>query len=337
MLTVFVYAKLWQRSKVLTDLEFYEIRYSGQMATLLRGFRAIYLGVFFNIMIMATVCLAVIQLGAVMLQWSPVQTLLVTGSITLVYSVLGGLKGVLLTDFFQFFLAMIGSLGAVYILVNMPDVGGLEAVLSHPNVIDKRSILPDFSDSDALWMLLILPLAVQWWNVWYPGAEPGGGGYIAQRMLSAKSESDAIGATFLFNVAHYALRPWPWICIALASLVVFPTVDSLKAAFPQVDPSIIGNDFAYPAMLSFLPHGFLGLVTASLIAAFMSTMSTHLNWGASYVVNDYYKRFVRPNSTEEHLVRVGRISMCMMMLVAGIIALALFFFFKQKTAYEIST
>ncbi len=323
MLTVFIYAKLWRRSKVLTDLEFYEIRYSGKMAAFLRGFRAIYLGVFFNIIVMASVSLALIKIGAVMLDWSAVKTLIVAMSITVIYSTLGGLRGILMTDFFQFIISMIGALGAAIILINMPEIGSLNELISNENVIPKLNLLPDFSNTDALITLLILPLAVQWWSVWYPGAEPGGGGYIAQRMLSAKSEKDAMKATMLFNVAHYALRPWPWIIVALASLIIFPDLASLRAAFPEVDPEIVKNDFAYPAMLSFLPKGFLGLVVASLIAAFMSTISTQLNWGSSYVVNDFYKRFLNPKASEKKLVLVGRFSTVILMMITVIIALLL--------------
>ncbi|MCB0304240.1 MAG: Na+:solute symporter [Calditrichaeota bacterium] len=323
MLTVFVYARLWQRSQVLTDLEFYEIRYSGKMAAFLRGFRALYLGVFFNILVMATVSLAMIKIGAVMLQWSDVKTLLVVSSITVIYSMMGGLRGVMLTDFFQFIISMIGAIGGALILINMPEIGGLDGLLQHPAVAPRLNILPDFNNTEALITLLILPLAVQWWSVWYPGAEPGGGGYVAQRMLSAKSEADSVGGTLLFNVAHYALRPWPWIIVALASLVIFPDIASMRAAFPNVDPAIIKHDFAYPAMLSYLPAGFLGLVVASLIAAFMSTISTHLNWGSSYIVNDFYKRFVDPQASERILVLVGRISTLLLMVVACIFALLL--------------
>ncbi len=323
MLTVFIYAKLWRRSKVLTDLEFYEIRYSGKMAAFLRGFRAIYLGVFFNIIVMASVSLALIKIGTVMLDWSAVKTLIVAMSITVIYSTLGGLRGIIMTDFFQFIISMIGALGAAIILVNMPEIGNLNDLISNENVIPKLNLLPDFSNTDALITLLILPLAVQWWSVWYPGAEPGGGGYIAQRMLSAKSEKGAIKATMLFNVAHYALRPWPWIIVALASLIIFPDLESLRAAFPEADPEIVKNDFAYPAMLSFLPKGFLGLVVASLIAAFMSTISTQLNWGSSYVVNDFYKRFLNPQASEKKLVLVGRFSTVILMMITVIIALLL--------------
>ncbi|MEA2005399.1 MAG: sodium:solute symporter family protein, partial [Acidobacteriota bacterium] len=285
MLTVFVYAKLWRRSRVLTDLEFYELRYSGKAAAFLRGFRAIYLGVFFNVLIMATVSLAIIKIGGVMLHLPPVETLLIASLVTVVYSTLGGLRGVLLTDFFQFAIAMIGAIGAAVVAVRLPQVGGLNALLSNEAVVSKLSLVPDFSNSQAVLIILVLPLAVQWWSVWYPGAEPGGGGYIAQRMLSAKSEKHAIGATLFFNAAHYALRPWPWIIVALCSLLVFPDLESLRTAFPLVNSSVVRHDMAYPAMLTFLPHGLLGIAVASLIAAFMSTISTHLNWGSSYVVN----------------------------------------------------
>jgi Na+/proline symporter len=323
MLTVFIYAKLWQRSSVLTDLEFYEIRYGGKMAALLRGFRAIYLGVFFNILVIATVSLAMIKIAAVMLGWSPLQTLLICSSTTLIYSMLGGLKGIILTDFFQFFLGILATFGAAYFILDLPEIGGLNELITHSNVVDKLDFFPDFNDAEALVTLLILPLAVQWWSVWYPGSEPGGGGYIAQRMLSAKDEKSAAKATLLFNAAHYALRPWPWIIVALASLVVFPDIESMKVAFPNVDQSVIGHDFAYPAMLSYLPSGMLGLVIAGLMAAFMSTLSTHLNWGASYIVHDYYHRFKKPNATEKELVYAGKISMLLLMLVAGIFALML--------------
>ncbi|SDL46473.1 Na+/proline symporter [Catalinimonas alkaloidigena] len=323
MLTVFLFAKLWRRSDVMTDLEFYELRYSGEMAAFLRGFRAIYLGVFFNVIVMATVCLAVIKIGAVMLQWPAWLTLAVVMTITAIYSSIGGLKGVLLTDFFQFFMAMIGSIGAAFILTQLPEVGSVSEMLSHPQVMPKLNMLPDFADTDALLSLLILPLAVQWWSVWYPGAEPGGGGYIAQRMLSAKNEKGAVGATLLFNATHYALRPWPWILVALASIVVFPTVESMREAFPNVNPNLVQNDFAYPAMLSFLPSGFLGLVVASLIAAFMSTISTQVNWGSSYIVNDFYQRFVNPQATDKQLVAVGRWSTVLLVVVTSLFALLL--------------
>lgn len=323
MLTVFVYAKLWRRSELNTDLEFYEIRYGGKAAAFLRAFRALYLGVFFNIVIMATVSLAAIKIGGVMLGLSPMQTMLIASIVTVIYSSLGGLKGVLLTDFFQFFIAIAGSFGAAYYLLGLPEIGSLENLLSHPNVSGRLNMLPDFSDTANLVPLLLIPLAVQWWATWYPGAEPGGGGYIAQRMLSAKDEKNAIGATLFFNIAHYALRPWPWIIVALASLVVFPEMSDIRAAFPHVAENTINDDLAYSAMLTFLPAGLMGLVLASLIAAFMSTISTHLNWGSSYVVNDFYLRFVKPEATDKEQVMVGRISTVLLMVFAAILALGL--------------
>jgi Na+/proline symporter len=323
MLTVFVYAKLWRRSEATTDLEFYEMRYSGKGAAFLRAFRAIYLGVFFNVVIMATVSLAAIKIGGVMLGMSPIQTLLIASVVTVVYSSFGGLKGVLLTDFFQFFIAMIGSFGAAYYVLELPEIGSLQQLLSHEVVATKLDFVPDFTDPNIYIPLFIMPIAIQWWATWYPGAEPGGGGYIAQRMLSAKDEKNAIGATLFFNIAHYALRPWPWIIVALGSLVVFPTVADLQVAFPHIPVDKIGDDLAYPAMLSFLPTGMVGIVLASLIAAVMSTLSTHLNWGSSYVVNDFYLRFVKPEASDKELVGVGRISTVVLMVLSSILALAL--------------
>ncbi len=427
MLTVFVYAKLWRRSGILTDLEFYELRYSGKAAAYLRGFRAIYLGVFFNVMIMASVCLAGIKIGSAMLGLSPINTLMLASIVTVAYSVMGGLRGVIYTDFFQFIMAMIGSIWATIVILSLPEVGGLTSLLTHADVQGKLNILPDFSDSKTLIPLLVIPIAVQWWSVWYPGSEPGGGGYVAQRMLAAKDEKNAMGATLLYNVAHYALRPWPWILIALASLVVFPmrmnvgsqktvvvsdaakqffnqqdnpkninmmleavelsqnntndaiqkttlsnfkqliqsnksnleiqslahifanknkevekskwgnpmeyqNLVSLQLANPTLPINKLGQDLAYPTMMNFLPPGLLGLVLASLIAAFMSTISTHLNWGSSYVANDWYKRFIKPEASEQELVNIGRISTVMLMIFAAILAL---WFENAKSAFDI--
>jgi Na+/proline symporter len=323
MLTVFVYAKLWRRSEVTTDLEFYELRYSGNGAKFLRAFRAIYLGVFFNVMIMATVSLAAIKIGGVMLGLEPYETLLIASVVTVIYSSLGGLKGVLLTDFFQFFIAIVGSFGAAYYILDMPQIGSLTNLLTHENVAGKLDFLPDFSDPNSYIPLLIMPIAIQWWATWYPGAEPGGGGYIAQRMLSAKDEKNAIGATLFFNIAHYALRPWPWIIVALASLIIYPTVADIQTAFPGIPTNKLGDDLAYSAMLTFLPTGLIGIVLASLMAAVMSTLSTHLNWGSSYIVNDFYLRFLKPEATDKELVAVGRISTVGLMILSAFLALAL--------------
>ncbi len=323
MLTVFVYSRLWRRSGVLTDLEFYEIRYSGRSAAFLRGFRALYLGVFFNVIIMASVTLALIKIGGVLFKASPVVIVLAAALITMVYSALGGLRGILITDLFQFVIAMLGSVAAAVYLLGLPQINGLDNLLSHDYVRNSLSFLPDFSETNTLFAVFLIPLAVQWWSVWYPGAEPGGGGYIAQRMLAAKDENNAIGATLLFNVAHYGLRPWPWIIVALCSLLIFPDLESLRKAFPHIDPSLVRNDLAYPAMLTFLPHGLLGLVVASLFAAYMSTISTHLNWGSSYVVNDFYRRFIDREADERRLVLVGRISTLLLMIAAGLVAFLL--------------
>ena len=320
MLTVFVYAKLWRRSEVLTDLEFYELRYSGKGAAFLRGFRAFYLGAIFNVLIMASVCLAGIKIGGALLGLSPVETLLITCTITVVYSSIGGLRGIIITDFFQFILAMVATFWAAYEIVNLPQVAGLTNLLNHPDVIPKLNLIPDIADTDLFIAVFIIPLAVQWWAVWYPGAEPGGGGYVAQRMLSAKDEKNAIWATLLFNFMHYAIRPWPWILIALASIVVFPDLDSLRVAFPN---TIVGNDLAYPAMISFLPPGLLGLLVASLIAAFMSTISTHLNWGSSYLVHDFYRRFFVKDKSETHYVSMGRVFTVLLMIFSAFFALFL--------------
>jgi len=323
LLTVFVYAKLWRKSNVNTDIEFYELRYSGKPAKFLRGFRALYLGVIFNVLAMGGISLAAIKIGQVMLGLTAFETIAMAGTITVIFSTMGGFKGVVYTDFLLFFVAMVGSIGAAYYLVNMPEIGGIQALITHPNVVDKISMLPDFSNTEQLIMLLIIPLAVQWWSAWYPGAEPAGGGYIAQRMLAAKDENHAIGATFFFNIMHYALRPWPWILVALASLVVFPDITSIQEAFPAVSEDKLGHDLAYSAMLTKLPTGLLGLVLASLIAAYMSTISTHLNWGASYVVNDFYTQQINPTATEKQKVIVGRLATVILFLASAVLALLL--------------
>ena len=323
LLTVFVYAKLWRKSNVNTDLEFYELRYGGSAAIFLRKFRAIYLGVIFNVITMASVTLAAIKIGGVMLNLDPWQTVVGAGLVTMIFSALGGFKGVVYTDLILFFVAMVGSIGASYYLINLPEVGGLSNLISNETISKKISIIPDLSDTNVLITLFIIPLAVQWWSSWYPGAEPGGGGYIAQRMLASKNENHAIAATFFFNIMHYALRPWPWILVALASLVIFPDLDSIKSAFPNISDDKIGNDLAYSAMLTLLPSGLLGLVLASLISAYMSTISTQLNWGSSYIVYDYYKQQINPNASEKKLVAVGRISTILLMVLSAILALML--------------
>jgi Na+/proline symporter len=322
MLTVFVYARLWKKSKILTDNEFYELRYSGKAATILRGFRAVYLGLFFNVLIMASVSLAAIKIGGVLLGLSPIQTILIAGTVTVIYSSLGGLKGVLITDFIQFFFAIGGSILAAIYSLNHPKVGGMTNLLANEAVASKMDFTPALSDPNQFIALLMVPLLVQWWSVWYPGAEPGGGGYIVQRMFAAKDESNAVKSVLFFNVAHYALRPWPWIIVALCSIVVYPDIASLKEAFPKA-ASVANDDLAYSAMLTFLPHGILGIIVTSLIAAYMSTISTHLNWGSSYLVLDVYKRFIKPESSEKELINVGKISTVLLMIFAMMIALVL--------------
>ena len=323
LLTVFVYAKLWRKSNVSTDLEFYELRYGGKPASFLRKFRSIYLGIIFNVITMSAVTLAAIKIGGIMLGLEPWQTVITAGLVTVTFSAIGGFKGVVYTDVILFFVAMGGAIGAAVYLVNLPEVGGIESLLSNENVINKISILPDFNDTEALIALLIIPLAVQWWSSWYPGAEPGGGGYIAQRMFAAKNENHAIGATFFFNIMHYALRPWPWILVALASLVVFPDLESIQNAFPNITQDKLGNDLAYPAMLTKLPTGLLGIVLASLISAYMSTISTQLNWGSSYIVYDFYQTQINPNASQKQLVAVGRISTVLLMVLSTLLALLL--------------
>ncbi|WP_370214279.1 sodium:solute symporter family protein [Mesoflavibacter profundi] len=327
MLTVFFYARLWRKSGITTDLEFYELRYSGKTASFLRGFRAIDLGVIFNIITMAGVCLAGAKIANILLGISQEEMLLYASIIVVVYSTLGGLKGVLITDFIQFIIAMVGSIWATIYIINIPEIGGIDNLLINENVVDKLAFFPDFSNTEALITLLIIPLAVQWWSTWYPGAEPGGGGYIAQRMLAAKNEKHATWATLFFNVAHYAIRPWPWVVVGLASIVVFPNLNAISETFPNLTKQMQGHDVAYAAMMTYLPAGLIGIVLTSLIAAFMSTISTQLNWGSSYIVNDFYKRFLKPDATEKQQVLVGRISTVLLMLCA-----ALFSFYLQSAA-----
>ena len=323
MLTVFLYAKLWRRSGVSTDVEFYEIRYSGRTAAFLRAFRGVYLGLLFNVLIMAAVTLAAIKIGTVMFGWSPVQTVVVAAGVTLLYSALGGLSGVLLTDLVQFVLAMVGSVAATWHILCLPEVGGLEALLAHDAVRESVQFWPSLESMDwsDLAPVFLVPLLVQWWASYYPGSEPGGGGYLVQRMLAAKDEAHALGATLLFNVLHYALRPWPWILVALASMVVFPELEDLRERFPHVPADVVRNDLAYPAMLTFLPPGLMGLVVTSLAAAYMSTMSTSVNWGSSILVNDVYRRFLRPGSSDRNLVWTGRACTCVLMAAACAVSL----------------
>lgn len=322
MMTVFFYARLWRRSNVLTDLEFYEIRYSGRAATVVRAFRAVYLGFFFNCVIMASVNLAAAKIANVMLGWPMWQTLLICAGLNIAFAATSGLWGVLVTDFIQFGIALTGAFAAAYFAVQQPEVGGLAGLFDK---IPQQTLhlLPDFSDWGLTLSVLIIPLTVQWWSVWYPGAEPGGGSYIAQRMLASKSENDALAGTLFFNFAHYAIRPWPWIIVALSSMLVFPELSDIARTFPYVDPKLIGHDMAYPAMLKFLPVGFMGLMIAGMLSAYVSTISTHLNWGTSYLVHDVYRRFVREDAPESHYVMVGRLVTAVLMVLAALLTFVL--------------
>jgi SSS family solute:Na+ symporter len=324
--TVFFFARLWRRSGAMTDLEFYELRYSGKPASVVRGFRAVYLGLFFNCFIMASVNLAAVKIANILFGLDRWQTLLLVGVLNVAFATHSGLWGVLVIDMIQFFIKMTAVIAAAYFAVK--HVGGLAVLVqkltaAHPSpdghsMLHYLNVLPDFKNNwDIAVAVFIMPLAVQWWAVWYPGAEPGGGSYVAQRMLASKSERDSLGAVLFFNIAHYVLRPWPWILVGLCSLLVFPELSDIKKAFPNADVSLIGHDTAYPAMLMFLPVGFVGLMVGGLIAANSSTNLTHLNWGASYLVHDFYRRFIRKDADEKHYVFVGRITTVLLFLAAG--------------------
>ncbi|MDI6767417.1 MAG: Na+:solute symporter [Bacteroidota bacterium] len=312
--TVFFYSRLWRRSGVMTDLEFYELRYSGKAASFVRGFRSVYLGLFFNTMIIATVNLAACKIGGILFGLDRWQTLLIVGFLNVIFATYSGLWGVLVIDMIQFFIMMSAVIAAAYFALQLPEIGGMSGLVeklsntSGPNGINYLNMLPDFSSNwDIAIAIFIMPIAVQWWAVWYPGAEPGGGSYIAQRMLASKSEKDSLGAVLFFNIAHYVLRPWPWIIVALCSIIIYPQLSDIQNAFPNLDPKLLGHDIAYPAMLKFLPIGFIGLMVGGLIAANSSTILTHLNWGASYLVHDFYRRFLHKDSHEKHYVFVGRL------------------------------
>ena len=352
--TVFFFARLWRRSGVLTDLEFYELRYSGTSASVVRGFRAVYLGLFFNCFIMGTVTLAACKIANILFGMPAWQTIVVCGLLNVVFAAHSGLWGVLVIDMIQFFIKMTAVFAAAWF--SLVEVGrriggeasgwvGLKALvarLSTLQVVNSTGanpqpimsaadgsgqpildMLPNFSMSDLALMIFILPIAISWWANWYPGAEPGGGSYIAQRMLASKSEKDALGGTLFFNIAHYVLRPWPWIITALCSIIVYPDLASIKAAFPGADAALIGHDSAFPAMLKFLPVGFVGLMIGGLLAANSSTILTHLNWGSSYLVHDFYRRFVKKDASEEHYVNTGRLATVLLYVVAALLSLTL--------------
>jgi Na+/proline symporter len=328
--TVFFYAKLWRRSGVLTDLEFYELRYSGKAASAVRGFRSIYLGLLFNCIIMATVNLAACKIAAILFGFERWQTLLFVGLLNVVFATHSGLWGVLVIDMVQFFIKMSAVIAAAYFAVQLPQVGGMSGLvqkLSHlpgPHGIHYLNMMPDFTSNwDLAVAIFVIPITVQWWASWYPGAEPGGGSYIAQRMLASKTEKDALGSTLFFNLAHYVLRPWPWILVGLASLIVYPQLSDIQKAFPNLDPKLLGHDIAFPAMLRFLPVGWMGLMLGGLIAANSSTILTHLNWGASYLVHDFYRRFVKTDAPDKHYVVAGRIATVILFVGSSAMVFAL--------------
>jgi Na+/proline symporter len=325
MATVFFYARLWRRSRVLTDLEFYELRYAGRAASFVRGFRAIYLGLFFNCWIIATVNLALVKIAGVLFGWPRAETLAISVAIPIIFAATAGLWGVMVTDLIQFCITMSSAFAAAYFAIHAPGVGGLHGLIAHfaarnPGAL---AILPNFNDWHTALGIFVIPITVVWWSVWYPGAEPGGGSYVAQRMLAARGESDALFGTFAFQVMHYALRPWPWIVVALASTIVYPTLHDIQLRFPGVAPGLIGNDIAYPAMLVFLPSGFAGFMVAGIFAAYRSTIETHLNWGTSYLVHDFYQRFIRPSASERELVFMGRVVTALLMVLGVLFTLAL--------------
>jgi SSS family solute:Na+ symporter len=319
MATVFFYARLWRRSGVLTDLEFYELRYSGRAASFVRGFRAIYLGLFFNCVIIASVNLAAVKIASVLFGWPRLETLLVLAAVPIIFAATAGLWGVMVTDMIQFCITITSAFAAAYFAIHAPGVGGLHGLIAHfgsrPATL---SFLPNFKDWSTALAIFVIPLTVQWWSVWYPGAEPGGGSYVAQRMLAARTEADALYGTLAFQAMHYALRPWPWIVVALASTIVYPTLHDIALRFPSVQAGLIGNDIAYPAMLVFLPAGFAGFMVAGLFAAYRSTIETHLNWGTSYLVHDFYQRFLRPSSSQRELVFAGRL-VTVLLMGAGLV------------------
>jgi SSS family solute:Na+ symporter len=324
MATVFFYARLWRRSGVLTDLEFYEIRYAGRAASFVRGFRAIYLGLFFNCWIIATVNLALVKIAGILFGWHRAETLLICAVVPIVFAATAGLWGVMVTDMIQFCITMTSAFAAAYFAIHAPGVGGLHGLVAHfEHHGATLSILPDFRDWRTTLGIFVIPLTVLWWSVWYPGAEPGGGSYVAQRMLAARTETDALFGTFVFQALHYALRPWPWIVVALASTIVYPSLHDIQLRFPALQPGLMGNDVAYPAMLIFLPAGFAGFMVAGIFAAYRSTIETHLNWGTSYLVHDLYQRFIRPQSSQRELVFAGRLVTALLMCLGILFTLTL--------------
>jgi Na+/proline symporter len=366
VLTVFFFAKLWRRAGIMTDVEFVEIRYSGKVAAALRGFRAIYLGLFMNVIILGWVNKAMEKIfGVIIPEIDPFLLVAVAATILAIYASAAGLLGTARTDSFQFVFAIVGCIILAIIVVRLPEVGGLTQMKAKlaPQILDFFPKIESAGEvagatGGALAMSLMAFLAyigIQWWAAWYPGADPGGGGYVAQRMMSAKDEKNSVLATLWFTIAHYCLRPWPWILVALGALIILPRVESpdliqaqnpalyeqvveayqdnslLDSANPvyqteefqvmydtyenTVDPGVM-----YPKlMLRYLPAGLLGMLIAVFLAAYMSTMASQLNWGTSYIINDFYKRFIKKDATEKHYVLISRIAILLMTVVSLII------------------
>ena len=332
LLTVFVYSKLWVKSGATTDISFYELRYSGKPAAFLRAFRALYLGVIYNLVVTATVLLGAVKIGVVLFGVSPVVILIVTGIISIVYTTLSGIRGTIYTDFFMFAVVMLGAVAVMYYSVNHPSVGGWSSLMSNPEVTSRLTFFPSLSNKEAFIAIFLIPVAVQWWNVWYSGSEPGGGGYIVQRMLTAKSARHAVGGTLFFNVLNNAIRPWPWFIAAFASILIFPDLNSIREAFPDVDPSLVGDDMAYPALIKIIPNGWFGLVAASLMGALFSTIAAQLSMGANYVSNDIWKRFVNKEASDKEMILVARVTSIVLIILGSLMVP---FFGSAKAGFDI--
>ena len=327
MMTVFLFARLWRRSGLLTDVQFAEMRYSGKPAAFLRGFRALYLGLLMNCLILGWVTKAMTSIVGVTLGVSDRNALAICVlfliPFTGIYVALGGLWGVLWTDLFQFALKMAIVIGVAWYAVSA--CGGMAALLSRlgemraasPGAGDATSFFPDFSrpiSAEALWVLpvvtFLVNIGVQWWSFWYPGAEPGGGGYIAQRIFSAKDERNGLLSVLWFNIAHYALRPWPWILTALAAIVLYPHLEHPESGYML----IVSNH---------VPPALRGIVIAGFMAAFMSTIATQLNWGASYLVADFYRRFIKRDGDEKHYVNMSRVATVILVIASALVSVLL--------------
>lgn len=320
LLTVFFFAKLWRRAGIMTEVEFAEIRYSGKPARFLRGFRAVYLGLFMNVIIMGWVNKAMVSVlvGIFDLPENSVFIYVIIAMLVVaIYSALSGLWGVVITDAVQFIIAMIGCIILAVFVINSPQVGGIDGMKSKlpdfvfdffPKITKGNS---SFGNVFALTPIMFLAyVGIQWWASWYPGAEPGGGGYVAQRMMSAKNEKHSLFATLFFQIAHYALRPWPWILVGLGVLIIYPDLSSTNPKMAYIY-----------AIRDFLPTGLRGLLVAAFFAAYMSTIATQLNWGTSYLINDFYKRFLIRQQDEKHYVLISRIVTIFLMVISIIVTI----------------